>query len=141
MTETKIIAKYDGTETQPSYFSRGWENCFTEKFVAENKNGKPEWEIFVVFGHPETDKLEKEKICLGGFQTKRNYSYEISFVDNEDLMMKPSQGGQTGGVREEDERKRIFFPESNITIKDNSYSDKLEELKKLNNLIPGEESK
>src|SRR3954469_25973532 len=110
MVEIKITARYDGNETQPSFFSRGLENCFTEKFVARNKNGKPELEILVVSHHPEIEKLEKEKICLGGFQTQQNYSYEISFVDDESLLMKPSQGGRTGQVRKEDENKRIFFP-------------------------------
>jgi hypothetical protein len=41
-------------------------------------------------------------------------------------------------VRDEDKRKRVFFPRNNISIKDNSYSVKLEELKNQTNLMPEE---
>jgi hypothetical protein len=56
-------------------------------------------------------------------------------VDSEDLKKKP-QGGQ---VRKEDERKRIFSPGKNIIIKDNSYSEKIKQLKNQTNLMREEE--
>lgn len=55
-------------------------------------------------------------------------------MDDESLLKKP-QGGQ---VKKEDERKRIFSSKTNITIKDNSYSAKLEQLKNQTNLMPQE---
>jgi len=62
----------------------------------------------------------------------------MSFVDSKNLLKK-SQGGQ---VRKEDNRKRIFggLNPSNITIKDNSYSEKIKQLKNQTNLMREEEA-
>jgi predicted RNase H-like nuclease (RuvC/YqgF family) len=60
------------------------------------------------------------------FWPRNNYCYEISFVDSKQL------------ERNNDERKRFFYAKDKITIKDNSYSEKIKELKNQTNLMPEE---
>ncbi|CAG8650141.1 1256_t:CDS:2, partial [Cetraspora pellucida] len=65
-----------------------------------------------------------------------NYSYEISFTDDESLLKKEDNKR----VLDKDKRKRVFFHKTNIAIKDNSYSAKLEQLKNQSNLMKEEQA-
>ncbi|CAG8597629.1 2790_t:CDS:2 [Ambispora leptoticha] len=87
----------------------------------------PKYEILIPLDNPELEKEEKidVNIRINNRQFEKGYCYEISFTDSKDLLKKP-KGGQ---VRNEDKRKRIFHPNSSITIKDNSYEKILEQLK------------
>jgi hypothetical protein len=58
------------------------------------------------------------------------FSCEISFLDSKQL------------ERNNNERYRFFYKkDKDITIKDNSYSEKIKELKNQSNLMPEEENK
>jgi hypothetical protein len=96
----------------------------------------PKWEILIDPDHPKMKELAKIVIDLD----HKEYSYEISFVDDGSSLIIRGDGK----VWDKDKRKRIFLEEKSnvyIDIKDKLYSEKINELKKLNNLIPGEESK
>ncbi|RIA82395.1 hypothetical protein C1645_835440 [Glomus cerebriforme] len=64
--------------------------------------------------------------------------YEILIFPEHPKIKELEESKIGGQVRDEDKRKRIFSPEKSITIKDNSYSAKLEQLKNQNNLMPEE---
>lgn len=140
MIEIKLTAKDEGS--QDEYFGdyRQGVTISCRKFISQEtvmEDGRkvPEWEILIAFEHPELEKKENIDITIrvGNRQFEKGYCYEISFIDSEDLKKKPLPGGKV------EERKRIFVPKSNITIKDNSYEKILEELKNENNLMKEEE--
>ncbi|CAI2180944.1 14912_t:CDS:2, partial [Funneliformis geosporum] len=65
-----------------------------------------------------------------GDNAENIYPYEISFIDNKQL------------ERNNNERYRFFYhKDKNITIKDNSYSEKIKELQNQTNLMPEEEGR
>ncbi|CAG8541896.1 312_t:CDS:2 [Cetraspora pellucida] len=98
----------------------------TDRYTGRKETKEvPKWEILIDPDHPKMKELVKSVIDLD----HKEYSYEISFVDD-------------GSVLDKNKRKRIFLEEKSnvyIDIKDKLYSEKIKELKKLNNLIPGEE--
>ncbi|KLL01764.1 MAG: hypothetical protein MRERC_9c051 [Mycoplasmataceae bacterium RC_NB112A] len=139
MTEIKIVAKLEDRHHFEQWAIAGF--TFWKFISQELDNGVPKYEILVISSpppHSQIKEIEDNKIS---FITGRNnpvenenYSYEISFTDDESLLKK--EDGKN--VRDEDKHKRIFFQKTNITIKDNSYSAKLEQLKNQSNLMPEE---
>ena len=132
MKEIKITAKFQGSQMKQV----GFINMSVRKFISqetEKENGKevPKWEILIDPDNSAIKKLEEDKIYF----SNEHYSYEISFVDDEDLLI---------STRDEDKRIRVFLSdkvinsEQSVNIKDNSYSAKIEELKNQTNLMEEE---
>ncbi|MCE8162733.1 MAG: hypothetical protein I3273_01825 [Candidatus Moeniiplasma glomeromycotorum] len=141
MTEIKIL-----TKLEDSHHSEQWTIAsFTfRKFISqetETENGEavPKYEILVISDHPKIKELEENKVNFWSGRNNpvenENYSYEISFVDDEGLLKKEDNKN----VRDEDKRKRVFFHKTNISITDNFYSAKLEQLKNQTNLMREEQ--
>ena len=140
MTQIKIIARLEDSHHYEQWAIAGF--TFWKFISQEVDNGVPKYEILVISSpppHSQIKEIEENKIS---FITGRNnpvenenYSYEISFADDESLLKK----FDNKTVRDEDKRKRVFFQKNqNINIKDNSYSAKIEQLKKQTNLMKEE---
>src|SRR4051794_22460987 len=97
MTQVKILAKFEGSQMKQV----GFLNMSVRKFISqetEKENGKevPKWEILIDPSHSAIKKLEEDKIYF----SNEHYSYEISFVDDEDLLV---------STRDEDKKIRAFL--------------------------------
>ncbi|CAJ0761337.1 15539_t:CDS:2 [Entrophospora sp. SA101] len=116
MAQVKILAKFEGRQTE--YFGMAFEATFF-KFVSQEKdNGVPKYEIFIMASDPAHPIIEE--INKSNKEAREN-------------------------INSKNKAKRYFMsgqaPQSpgSIKIVNKLYESKLEELKKLNNLIPGEE--
>ncbi|KLL05312.1 MAG: hypothetical protein MRERV_2c034 [Mycoplasmataceae bacterium RV_VA103A] len=151
MTQVKILAQFEGR--QEEYFGDGIQGMsFTFfKFVSqETDNGVPKYEIFIMASdpiHPVMEEINKSSVIslYNDEEYRGKYCWEISFVDSKDLL-KDKEVREN--INSKNKAKRYFFsgqtpqsPHSSIKVVNKFYESKLEELKKLNNLIPGEESK
>jgi len=145
--ETKILTKENGSQDEylgdlTGGITMSFKKFISKETVMEDGEKVPKYEILIDPKHPKLKEIEENKIDFWDWNRNsvadENYSYEMSFVDSKNLLKK-SQGGQ---VRKEDNRKRIFggLNPSNITIKDNSYSEKIKQLKNQTNLMREEEA-
>lgn len=148
MTEIKIIAKeYFGGYDEGVDTNTILRKFISQETVMENGVEVPKWMILIAYDHPELERKEKISaniVKIDNRDFEKGYCYEISFVDDESLLKKTEIIDNINQpprivVRDEDKRKRLFLPKSNITIKDNYYEKILEELKNENNLMKEEE--
>ena len=127
----KIFARPNG---QWSSMGGEFDIFISQETVMENGKEVPKWEIMVQSGHPSLPEMKIGEIT-DDFKTlwpeaENIYPYEISFIDSKQL------------ERNNNERYRFFYhKDKNITIKDNSYSEKIKELQNQTNLMPEEVNK
>ncbi|CAJ0855648.1 17275_t:CDS:2 [Entrophospora sp. SA101] len=119
MAQVKILAKFEGRQTE--YFGMAFEATFF-KFVSQEKdNGVPKYEIFIMASdpaHPIIEEINKSSVI------NKEARENINSKNKAKRYFMSGQAPQSPG---------------SIKIVNKLYESKLEELKKLNNLIPGEE--